>query len=388
MTNKKEIVPIISEEKDKKLSKLQKQFNYRTKRIKSLKKKIDTLKNASDAYFRRYNSEILPLEDKIVDARITFVKLLDKHYQDKYFRKVEKLAIQEIIEEEAFNLAEEFGIDEMIEIYDKYSSESYEEVMEDSKQIEQAFTKSFIENMFDVEIDDLGDLDDVENMQKLQEEIQQKMEEREKAYQEQRKKRKKTKAQQAKEEAKEKKLQEDAKNLSKTSRAIYMELVKELHPDKEPNETEKVRKTEIMTKVTEAYEKNDFFELLKLQIEYKEGNSQVQLLKDQQLKYYNKLLQDQIRELQQEEYFLSHPAPPLNQVFFSMNISKTALKDQFKFGLVKTEMELEGVEANCKYVEKKTNLRKFIREYIEQHNEQDDDLDDLDDFMSWMFLED
>ena len=211
MTNKKEIVPIISEEKDKKLSKLQKQFNYRTKRIKSLKKKIDTLKNASDAYFRRYNSEILPLEDKIVDARITFVKLLDKHYQDKYFRKVEKLAIQEIIEEEAFNLAEEFGIDEMIEIYDKYSSESYEEVMEDSKQIEQAFTKSFIENMFDVEIDDLGDLDDVENMQKLQEEIQQKMEEREKAYQEQRKKRKKTKAQQAKEEAKEKKLQEDAK---------------------------------------------------------------------------------------------------------------------------------------------------------------------------------
>lgn len=388
MANKKEIVPVISEEKDKKLSKLQKQFNYRTKRIKSLKKKIDTLKNATEAYYRRYNSEILPLEDKIIDARIAFVKLLDKHYQDKYFRKVEKLAIQEIIEEEAFDLAEEFGVDEMIDIFNKYSTESYTDVMEDSKQIEQAFAKSFIENMFDVEIDDLGDLDNVENMQKIEEEVKQKIEEREKAYQEQRKKRKKTKVQQAKEEAKEKKLKEEAKNLSKTSRAIYMELVKELHPDKEPNEAEKIRKTEIMTKVTEAYEKNDFFELLKLQIEYKEGNSQVQLLKDQQLKYYNKLLQDQIQELQHEEYFLSHPAPPLNQVFFNMNISKTALKDQFKFGLVKTEMELEGIEANCKYVEKKTNLRKFIREYIEQHNEQDDNSDDLDDFMSWMFLED
>jgi len=377
MSDKKEIIPVISASTDKKLSKLQKQFNYRIKRIKSLKKKIDTLKQTNDVYFQRYAQEIFPVEDKIIDARVAFVKTLDKQYQDKYFRQVEKLAIKEIIEEESFNLAHEFGVDEMIELHDRYADESYEEVIEDSKALEEAFAKSFIENMFDVELDEVGDLEDQDNFEKLQEEVRQQLEDREKAYQEQRKTRKKSKKQQEQAEAKENKLKEEAKNLSKTSRAIYMELVKELHPDKEPDEAEKKRKTEIMTKVTEAYNKNDFFELLKLQIEYKEGSSQVQSLQNDQLKYYNTLLQDQVRELQQEEYLLSYPAPPLDQVFFNMSAAKTVLKDQFKLGIVKTEMELREIEGNCKYIEKKANLRKFLREYIEQQNEMNDEEDDF-----------
>ena len=377
MSNKKEIIPVISATTDKKLSKLQKQFNYRIKRIKSLKKKVNTLKQTNEAYFQRYAQEILPMEDQIIDARVAFVKTLDKQYQDKYFRQVEKLAMKEIIEEESFTLAQEYGIEEMIEFHDKYADESYEEVIEDSKALEQAFTKSFIENMFDVELDEVGDLDDQDSFERLQEEVKQQLEDREKAYQEQRKKRNKSTKQQEQAKAKEDKLKEEAKNLSKTSRAIYMELVKELHPDKEPDEVEKRRKTEIMTKVTEAYNNNDFFELLKLQIEYKEGSSQVQSLQNKQLKYYNTLLQDQVRELQQEEYLLSHPAPPLDQVFFSMNAAKTALKDQFKLGVVKTEMELREIKGNCQYIEKKANLRKFLREYIEQQNEMNSDEDDF-----------
>lgn len=386
MANKKDIVPVISEAKDQKLSKLQKQFNYRTKRIKSLKKKIDTLRQVNDTYFQRYSREIIPLEDKMIDHRISFVKMLDQHYPDKYFRTAEKLAIKEIIETQSFNLAHDFGVEEMIAIHDKYAEVSYAEEMEEAKEMEEAFTKSFIENMFDVEIDEVGDLNDEDNFQKIQEEVQKKMEEREQAYKEERKQRKKTKKQQEKEEAKEQKLKEEAKNLSKTSRAIYMELVKELHPDKEPDEAEKARKTEIMTRVTQAYEKNDFFELLKLQIEYKEGSAQVQQLQDNQLKYYNKLLQDQIRELQGEEYMLSHPAPPLDEVFFNMNASKITLKDQFNLGVLKTEMELREIEKDGKYVEKKGNLRKFLREYIEQQNEMDEEEGGFDDLMDSLFF--
>ena len=104
------------------------------------------------------------------------------------------------------------------------------------------------------------------------------------------------------------------------------------------------------------------------------------------MKYYNKLLQDQIRELQGEEYMLSHPAPPLDEVFFNMNANKTTLKDQFNLGVLKTEMELREIEKDGKYVEKKSNLRKFLREYIEQQNEMDEEEGGFDDLMDSLFF--
>lgn len=361
MSNKKEIIPIISEKKDKKLSKLQKQFNYCTKHIKSLKKKIENIRAYTQECFDRFQNEIVPLEDKVLEARIAFVKTLDASYQDKYFRKVEKLVIQEIIEGETYTLIEQYGVDELIEIHDRYSDETYQDLKDDSKVLGETFAKSFIENMFDIEIDGVGDLESPEDFANLQEEVQKKIEERERQYQETQKNRKKSKSQQAKE----KQVKEEPQNLSKTSRAIYTELVKELHPDKEQDEQEKNRKTEIMKKVTEAYNNGDFFELMRLQIEYKQGGDKIENLADDQLKYYNKILLDQMRELQQEKYMLTYPPPPLNQIFFNMDLAKTVLQNQFKIGMLKFEMEAKEITETSSYIKKKTNLRKFLKQYIQ-----------------------
>lgn len=379
MSNDKEIVPLIGSKEKKTLSKLQKQFNYRTKRIKNLKKKIDLFKERIHTYTTRFHEEILPIEDQMIEKKVEFLKILDQSYQDKFFKKKEKQVISQIIEQESFEMIQQLGMDELIELHDKHAKVDYATSIAQSKEADQAFAKTFIEEMFDVDIDNLGDLDNPEDFFNLQEEVKRKMEEREEAYRESRKNRKKTAAQEKKAQEREQKMKEEAQNLSKTSRAIYTELVKELHPDKEQDEDEKIRKTEIMKRVTHAYKNNDFFELLRLQIEYKQGETAVEKLQDDQLKYYNKILMEQVRDLQQEEYMLMHPPPPLNQVFHNIDMAKTYLKDQFRMGVLRANNELRVHKNTNKYISNNKNLRKYLKDFVEQPEQGEDffDLGDL-----------
>lgn len=383
MNKKKDSLPVITGHQQQPLSDLQEQFNHSIERIKALKKKIEALKAVTNTYFTRFESEIFPLEDQIIAERVSFVETLDKAYQGRYFRPIEKLAIQDIIQHEAFNLINDYGLDELIELHDRHSPESYQEIIENSEAVNQAFAQTFIEEMFGVDLDEMGNLDDPENMARLEEEVQKKIKERERVYQEKRKRNEN-------QELIEEQLREEAQKLSKTSRAIYTSLVKALHPDGELDENEKLRKTELMKKVTEAYQNNDFFALLKLQIEYTQGNTNIENLQDDQLKYYNKVLTNQVRDLQEDVFMFAYPPPPLNQVFFDMDVSQTTLKDQFRMGVLKFEQELEEIKSNRHYIQNNHNLRKFLREYIRQQNEASDDQhswNDLDD-LDWLFIKD
>lgn len=383
MSDNNEIVPIIGKKDKKPLSKLQKQFNYRTKRIKSLKKKIDTYRERIQTYTTRFHDEILPIEDQMIEEKIEFLKILDKSHSDKFFKKKEKKIISQLIEQEAFEMIEQLGMEDLIELHDKHAKIDYATSIANKKEVEQSFAKSFIEEMFDVNLNEVGDLDNPEDFFKIEEEVKKQMEEREQAYKEQRKNRKKTTAQQKKEEEREQKKKEVEQNLSKTSRAIYTELVKELHPDKEQDEDEKIRKTEIMKRVTHAYKNNDFFELLRLQIEYKQGDAAVEKLQDEQLVYYNQILMDQVRDLQQEEYMLTNPPPPLNQIFHSIDMAKTYLKDQFAVGVMRAENELIVYKNTNEHIKNNKNLRQYLKDFDKQQEVDADFFDIRDLFGFW-----
>ena len=72
-------------------------------------------------------------------------------------------------------------------------------------------------------------------------------------------------------------------------------------PDREPNEEERERKTQIMQRVTEAYEKNDLLGLLRLQLEFDRiDQNHIENMAESHLKNYNKLLREQAEELSYE----------------------------------------------------------------------------------------
>ena len=115
--------------------------------------------------------------------------------------------------------------------------------------------------------------------------------------QERRAKRKKSPKQQA---AADKKRAEE-QNITQAVRTLYMDLVKHLHPDREPDEAEKLRKTELLKRVTTAYKANELLTLLRLQLELNRiDQAHLENLAEDQLRYYNKLLREQARELEQK----------------------------------------------------------------------------------------
>jgi flagellar biosynthesis GTPase FlhF len=168
---------------------------------------------------------------------------------------------------------------------------SFEVANEEANKMASETLKDSFSSMFGVEF---GDDVDLSNPEKFQEYFEQQMEADEAEYEARKANRKKTPKQIEKED----KQRQEEKNLNKTSRQIYMELVKAFHPDREKDELEKERKTLLMHRITEANEKDDLFELLRLRLELL--GTDFEHSNDESLKYYVKLLKQQVAELQDE----------------------------------------------------------------------------------------
>lgn len=73
------------------------------------------------------------------------------------------------------------------------------------------------------------------------------------------------------------------------------------HPDRETDPKERDRKTKLMQRVNEAYNKNNLLQLLELQLELEHiDQHSINSLSEDRLKHYNKILKEQVRELDQE----------------------------------------------------------------------------------------
>lgn len=79
---------------------------------------------------------------------------------------------------------------------------------------------------------------------------------------------------------------------------VYRRLVKELHPDLEPNAAERERKSRIMQDVTAAHGRGDLLALLKLEIEWLDPAADAARLSRDTLQAYTALLKEQAGELQ------------------------------------------------------------------------------------------
>ncbi|RYF77353.1 MAG: J domain-containing protein [Comamonadaceae bacterium] len=94
---------------------------------------------------------------------------------------------------------------------------------------------------------------------------------------------------------------EEVVQATQSVRAVYRQLVSALHPDREPDEQERLRKTALMQRVNEAYAANRLLDLLQLQLEIEQIDERhLARLGDERLAHYNRVLADQLASLKQE----------------------------------------------------------------------------------------
>jgi len=165
-----------------------------------------------------------------------------------------------------------------------------------------------------------------------------------------------------------------AREAGQAVREIYRKLASALHPDREVDEGERQRKTLLMQRTNQAYERNDLLELLSLQIEIEQIDADhLASVPQARLRHYNEVLRDQLKAL--ETQALECAAPILFELGLPPHVIDTRAADA---GLSQrgalTRKAVKHIERDLRAFDDPRELRALLEALA-----QDDD-EDLDPF--------
>jgi len=357
---------------DKKLlSPQQKEFNRLTKKIADTREQIQALDGLGQRLHQRAALEMKPLVDKHQAHRADTVRVLDRMFRNHKFNKTETKKLRHLIAEMSYELADA-GFEDLKEIYNFHSpDQDFDTVNADAEEMTTAMMKEMLGNMYDIEFDEDADVDTPE---KLKAYIAEKMAEREAAEEKRtsettsRKAEKPKTAQQLKAEAKraaqEEKRKQEEKKISQTVREVYMDLVKAFHPDREPDEVEKIRKTAILQRVTAAYEANDLLALLQLQLELERiDDHHLDSLADDKLRYFNKSLLSQLAELSDELWEMERQLAQLANISHFGYFNPKQVEWEFENSLKEIKKEIKRIKQELELLRDPVVLKHWLRGY-------------------------
>ncbi|WP_342349858.1 hypothetical protein [uncultured Nitrospira sp.] len=283
------------------LSPAQKKFNTLIKKIDAQKTALREWQESYVQWSQDAVSKLEPLRKTLHERQADMVLLLDQQFTSHKFTASQQDKLTHLITETCEELITLNQRDDLKAIFNKYSADDFDSLEQANDDMAHEMMKEMFEQEFGVSLDDAEiDIKDPEGTaERLTKMFKQQHEhaEQETAKRPQPKK-------SAKQLAKEAKDTEEAANVSKSIQAVYRQLVVALHPDREPDPAERERKTELMQQVTVAYSKKDLLKLLELQLAVEQiDQSQLNNINADRLNHYNKILSDQLRELEEEVFF-------------------------------------------------------------------------------------
>lgn len=298
-----------------KLSKAQREFNTRTRRIRQLRDELAQWQACAQGFAERWTQEAVPALAALRDAQIDLIRRIDTLLCRpptgvKLTRRQKQTLSQHLLMLVDELLADGTPDAELETLYDRYSEVSREE----QRAMEREFTQTMLENVFG---DDVVASFEGGDSEALLRHAQAKLDDAAAAEAAQRQQRAAARAAKrgkptAAERAAERKASA-AQQASLSLREIFRKLASALHPDRETDDAERERKTVLMKRVNRAYQNEDLLELLSLQIEIEQIDSEhLATLPEQRLRHYNHVLKEQVRTLEGQ---LDALALPLLQEF-------------------------------------------------------------------------
>lgn len=371
---------ILPQQDQPNLSKSQKLFNTLVKKIEASRHDLARWQATMDIYRQKVASDYIPLLDKFKGLQADMVLALDQALDCHTLTKPERRFVAEVICRMAEPLVAESDDAVMKAIYNKHSDMDFDAQ-------EAAAAKSMqaaMSEMFGVEIDDAANVSspqDVLDQVKLHLEKEQLLEmERQDEAQQRRSQRKKT----AKQQAREDRQKADSEQTSQSIREVYRKLVSALHPDRESDPAERARKTGLMQRVNQAYDKKDLLLLLELQLELEHIDAAtIAGLSEDRLKHFNKILKDQLAELEQEIAYLEQPMRqmfrlPPHLMLQPQGVMPRLLKDiaelQRHIRQIKRDIEIPGYPAVFKaWIKARQREARDMRRDMAREMDDDDD---------------
>lgn len=289
------IAPADNEQDASRLSKGQKSFNALIKQIENRRKWLADWEAATTQFQTRYACEFLQLERASTDLKIQMVRRLDQAYEHEGLTKAERRKISAHIVDLVSDLIDEDT--SLKAIYNKYSGTNFDR----EAALQAAEMKSMLEAALGVDLGDDADLHSREALlQRARAHIEQQAAKKA-AVASKREARRAARDKSAKQLAAEAREQEEQAQISLSIREVYRKLASALHPDRETDPQERDRKTRLMQRVNEAYDKNNLLQLLELQLELDHIDQRsINHISEARLTHYNQILKDQVRELDRQ----------------------------------------------------------------------------------------
>ena len=299
---------IVPQQDQQNLSKGQKLFNTLVKKIETSRHDLAQWQAAMDAYRQKIASDYMPLLERFKGLQADMALALDRALERHKLTPSERRFVAEVICDVAHPLVVESDDPVMKALYDKHSEVSFDaEAAAAALGMQEVMSRAF-----GIELDEDADISTPEDVMAQiqlqiknarQEEMAQ-QEESQEMEQAERTVRKKT----AKQQAREDKQKADLLQTSQSIREVYRKLASALHPDRESDPAERARKTALMQRVNQAYDKKDLLLLLELQLELEHIDAaSIANLSEDRLKHFNKILKEQLAELAEEIAYLEQP---------------------------------------------------------------------------------
>jgi hypothetical protein len=350
------------------LSKGQKLFNTLVKDVKKSRATLAEWQAFLLTHDQKLASGYMPLLDTFRARQAEMVRVLDEALARKGLTKSEQGVVQKIICSVAEQLIIETDDEAIKEIYNRYSDTDFD--AEEAAAVESM--KEAVEAMFNV---DLGDADDLNSPEDIIEKLHAQMEKEHQQRldeQEQHGARRKASKQTAKQRAQEEKLKAEADETRLSLREVYKKLVSALHPDREPDANERKRKTDLMQRVNQAYEKNDLLKLLELQLAIEQIDARaIANLSEERLKHFNKILREQLSELAQEILAVQMPLREQLNMSPTQPIAMKTVMPRLMQDIVHLKSQIRRIENEIQMPKNPVAFKQWIKTYRQALKERD-----------------
>jgi hypothetical protein len=347
------------------------------------------------AYVVRYNqrlaSEMEPLRLRLRHGQRQMIlladELLTRPAAGERLGRSYQIKLQQLVGE----LFRAFAAEDDDEVLRAVRSKYLEELPEEDRRAEVHLTEAMLRDVFDLDMgDDHGATSAEELLEKARRTVEERQAQEELAQETlgrgaRRGRRPGERPEQKGAESAAARLRREqaAKEVSQSLREVYRKLASALHPDREPDERARERKTLQMQRVNQAYEANDLLTLLGLQLEIEQIDANhLAAAPPKRLAHYVQILTEQLAELELE---LERCEAPFRQNLHwppGRALSVTAADQQLSADIAQLRLVVRGLEQDLVAFRDPRQLRDVLRNLTLE--EDVNEIGELDEFAELM----
>ncbi|MBN3776127.1 J domain-containing protein [Burkholderia sp. Ac-20345] len=347
------------------LSKAQKAFNALVQQIEKRRERLGAWEAVMPVFQKKFVDELLPLEQTSTALRIRLLNQLDDAYLQKGLSKAEQRTLSGMIANMARDLLDFSDDAQLKAIHDRHSAADHgSDAAAEPRQTKPATEPESTPGV--AAEDDLDALSPEELMARMQAELDEQFERdmaEHAAREAQRAKRKKAPRQSA---ALAKREAEQAES-SRSIREVYRKLASALHPDREPDPQEQARKTVLMQRVNHAYANGKLLQLLELQLEIEQiDRHAINGLGEDRLARYNGILEDQLRELDQEIQDVETGFRRTYGIAPSVKVAPDTIMRMLTRDIAGTQRSIHDLNLTLREFDDPANVREWLKDMKRQ----------------------